>query len=649
MMKWLQGKYAFYVVVFICSFLQFSNTLQHDYAWDDKIVILDNPDVKAGISGLGEIWHKQHSDYLHDQIGYRPIVLSTFALEQEFFPMQPFVGHLMNVIYFSILCMVILLFVQEVIPFDWRFGALSVTLLFLVHPIHVEVVANIKSRDEIFQLLFSLLSVLLYWKWYHLKKWWMLVVALICFVLAILSRENSIVTVALIPLTILVLGDGTIKQRVKGLWPVLLLMGVGVSIIVLSQIGDAGKAETEGLGIVYEDPALGNGFLYQGVVGADRVLNFNLVMLRYIRNFVWPVDLVYYYGYDYLEVYAADHWISISGAVATFMLMVLALVGLKYFTAFSFGAIFFFIGIFPFLQQFNFMPDAMADRFVFGPSLGLCIASVAGVGWCMQRFGRGNDLLAKAVLSAGIFVLLFYSYHTFQRNKAWKDNYTLFSTDIGKLDDCAKAHEHYADVLLEKYLRTNDASLIPEITYHYQTSIEISDKSYYSFMKLGSNYASFGNPELGIQVLTKAVELFPDRADPNFYLGSALFKQQSFKEALPYLRKGVELSPRISDSHELLIRSYEQVGMLDSAMHSASIAVSLFPGDIRVRDAVCDVHFALRNEEMTRLHLDTLLQLAGTNPLYWKKAIGMHQLMGRNQEADSLYRRSIRLGVKFDQ
>jgi hypothetical protein len=128
-MKIFRNTYFQYGLVFMLGFLQFSNTLNHDYAWDDTIVILENPDVRSGFAGLEEIWHKQHSDYIHDQIGYRPLVLSTFAIEQEFFPMNPKIGHLMNVAYFAMLCMVSLFFLHEIFPPAWRLNALLEILL----------------------------------------------------------------------------------------------------------------------------------------------------------------------------------------------------------------------------------------------------------------------------------------------------------------------------------------------------------------------------------------------------------------------------------------------------------------------------------------------------------------------------------------
>ena len=647
-MTWLDKKYLMFALVAVCSFLQFSNTLNHDYAWDDKIVILDNPDVKAGISGLGEIWHKQHSDYLHDQIGYRPIVLSTFALEQEYFPMNPRVGHLMNVIYYSILCMVILLFLQNIVTQSWRFEALLVTMLFLVHPLHVEVVANIKSRDEIFQFLFSLLTILFYWKWFQTRRWWFLVSSFLSFIIAILSRENAIVTVALIPLTILSFDQSSTITKVRGLFPIAFFGMVGTLIIVFSLSGDAGKMETDGLGIVYEDYNLGNSLFYSGLEGMKRVLNCNLLMLRYLKNFLWPVDLAYYYGYNHIKVYETTDAVSKLGAAASVLLLIIVTISIKLNRIIAYGALFFFIAIFPFLQFVNAMTDAMADRFAFGPSLGLCIAFVFALSWIIKRFSRNPNHQRIMIMLVLAPSLVFYSCQTFERNKAWRDNYTLFSTDIEKLDDCAKAHEHYADVLHEKFLETGDRALIPDISYHYQSSIEISDRSYYSFIKLGSNYSSFGNPEMGVQVLKKAVELFPDKSDPNFYLGNALFGLKRFAEAIPYLKKAIEYSPRVSDSYTLLIRSYEAEGALDSAINLVQIASAKFSTDVPVRDATCDAYMTKGDYELAFAHADTLLQLTGTNPTYWKKAIGIRQVSGRDDEAGNLYRKALSLGVNFD-
>ena len=93
---------------------------------------------------------------------YRPLSLVTFAIEYGVFnKMKPGVSHVINISLYILSCIFILRTFQLLMPdkkslmgwFDIGFAA---SLLYLVHPIHVEAVANIKGRDEIMAMLFSL-------------------------------------------------------------------------------------------------------------------------------------------------------------------------------------------------------------------------------------------------------------------------------------------------------------------------------------------------------------------------------------------------------------------------------------------------------------------------------------------------------------
>jgi len=88
---------------------------------------------------------------------YRPLSLVAFALEYEISPGNPAIHHAFNVLYYVLICCLLFEFLSRVFKKpDPRFFLFAV-LLFIVHPIHTEVVANIKSRDELFSLLFFLL------------------------------------------------------------------------------------------------------------------------------------------------------------------------------------------------------------------------------------------------------------------------------------------------------------------------------------------------------------------------------------------------------------------------------------------------------------------------------------------------------------
>ena len=69
------------------------------------------------------------------------------------------VGHLVNVLLYGVCCGLLFLILVRILPRRDAFLPLLTTLLFVAHPIHTEVVANIKSRDEILALLASLASL----------------------------------------------------------------------------------------------------------------------------------------------------------------------------------------------------------------------------------------------------------------------------------------------------------------------------------------------------------------------------------------------------------------------------------------------------------------------------------------------------------
>ena len=203
-MSSLMQKYQitlFSIIIALSAFFQYSNTLNHNYVWDDLIVVTNNEKVKKGFGGIKEIFteYDPSSEKLDEQYGYRPITLSSFALDVEIFGLNPYYGHLMSIIYFSILCVVLFLCLQMLFYSYSLWLPFFVTLLFVVHPIHVEVVANIKSRDEILALLFGLLALVTATKYIKKDKIYFLLMSVFSFILAILSKEHLTIFSLVIP------------------------------------------------------------------------------------------------------------------------------------------------------------------------------------------------------------------------------------------------------------------------------------------------------------------------------------------------------------------------------------------------------------------------------------------------------------------
>jgi hypothetical protein len=153
---------------FLLAVLLYANTLTHGFVQDDAIVITDNMFTTQGVKGIPGILTKdtffgffkvEGKETLVSGGRYRPLTLVVFALLYEVFGLDPFPYHLLTVLLYALTCVllyrVLLLLLREHSGLGAGVAWMA-TLLFTVHPIHTEVVANIKGCDEIVALLGSL-------------------------------------------------------------------------------------------------------------------------------------------------------------------------------------------------------------------------------------------------------------------------------------------------------------------------------------------------------------------------------------------------------------------------------------------------------------------------------------------------------------
>ena len=200
-------------LLFLFGFLIYANTITHDYALDDAIVITDNQYTQDGIAGLKGIFiydtfygffKEEGKSKLVAGGRYRPLSLATFAVEISIFGASPFVSHIVNALLFA-LCGYLVFYVLNEILQQIPNGAiisLFTAFIFAAHPIHTEVVANIKGRDEILAFLGSLMALYFAFVAFKSKKSMWHLPGAFCLFLGLLSKENAITFLAIIPLSI---------------------------------------------------------------------------------------------------------------------------------------------------------------------------------------------------------------------------------------------------------------------------------------------------------------------------------------------------------------------------------------------------------------------------------------------------------------
>src|SRR6185437_14769362 len=140
----LNFKLALLLGVF--SILVYANTIRNGYVLDDSSVITENTIVVKGISAIPELLTTPYRRgfFVTSNDLYRPLSLVMLAVEYEFFGMNPAPNHFINTLFFAGCVILLFFFLDKLFERKRTAVAFIAALLFAAHPIHTEVVANIK-------------------------------------------------------------------------------------------------------------------------------------------------------------------------------------------------------------------------------------------------------------------------------------------------------------------------------------------------------------------------------------------------------------------------------------------------------------------------------------------------------------------------
>jgi tetratricopeptide (TPR) repeat protein len=222
--NWMESPNSWKWIVFAISFLLYANSINFGYNLDDTLVTQNHRLTSKGISAIPKIFT---SPYYQDDMGYsyeyRPMVLTSFAIEKSLFGENSKVSHFFNVLLYAILCLILFEVLMSLFVEYSMLVSLAITLLFVVHTIHTEVVCSIKNRDELLAMIFGLLSIKNSLSFVGGNKRSYIVFPL-CFLAALMSKVTMISFVFIIP-AILVLFRKADFLKYLGVVSILVFIG----------------------------------------------------------------------------------------------------------------------------------------------------------------------------------------------------------------------------------------------------------------------------------------------------------------------------------------------------------------------------------------------------------------------------------------
>lgn len=287
-------------LLFLITLIVYGNSVFNDYALDDSLVITQNDFVKKGLSGIKDIFttdsftgfFKQDKELVQGG-RYRPLSLATFAAEYSLWGLKPALSHSINVLIFGLLIITLLKTLKTVFRFlmpnqEWALVTFFGTLIFAVHPVHTEVVANIKGRDELLAVLFMLLSLVFSIRSLVSPSIKNIAAAGLLFFAALLSKENALALLAIFPV-ILLLDFRRTKFLRFALTLFVLIISASLYLIIRIRV-------TGGLTEGVSDELMNNPFLHADPGQKSATILYTLIL--YLKLLVFPHPLTYdYYPY----------------------------------------------------------------------------------------------------------------------------------------------------------------------------------------------------------------------------------------------------------------------------------------------------------------------------------------------------------------
>ena len=546
------------IVIFLFAFLLYANTLGHQWAQDDTVVITDNMFTQKGFAGIPDIFNKD-TFYGYFKIEgkasvvaggrYRPLTVAMFAVLYQFVGKNPFPFHLLTVLLFSTLCFLLYRTCLLLLPHHRDTGysqviSFSSALLFAALPVHTEVVANVKGCDEIVTLIGSLAALYLTLKAFDTGKFLYNILAGISLLLALLAKENAVTFLVVIPLALIIFRKAGFDKILRAVAPLFVAFVIFfiMRMAVLPQL--LSKAPMELLNNPYIKWEYDH---WVNFTAGEKYATVFYTLGRYIQLLILPITLTSdYYPRQIGIMQWSNPIVILSFLFYIFLAAYCArslLKGKR--DPIVFGILFFLLTLSIVSNFLIPIGTNMGERFLFMPSVGFCFV-LSILLFKLAESSKKFDF-RKLALPSVILLIVFglFSFRTILRNPVWHDNRSLAFTDVLTSANSAKMQSFCGGLCTEDGLNEKDPAKKNEFFQrsvdHNSKAIEIHPTHKSALLNRGVSYHYLHQYDEAIADLRKVTQIAVDDRKGYINLAMALCgkgkyfeeEKQDLNSALP--------------------------------------------------------------------------------------------------------------------
>ncbi len=593
------------MVLLIVGFILYGNSILNEYALDDGIVIEKNDYVQQGFKGIPKILKTDAYDSFYRSMNakqqlsggrYRPLSVVTFAIEQQLFGSKEkekpaddvaLIRHLLNVVFYILSVIILLYFLQTFIFKDTPLVAFLTCLLFLIHPIHTEVIANVKSRDEILSFLFIILTFIKMFRYRESKKPLQLFAALGFYFLALLSKEYAVTLIVLIPILLYIVKGDSLKESIIGVIPYFFV----AALYLLIRFSIVGKGAT------IENPDVLNN-PYKFATSPEKWATKIEILNHYLRLLFFPHPLSSDYSYNtipYTNFGNPMVWFAIlfhlSAIVATIVLFVR-----RNILAFAFA--FYLLHLFLICNLVMDIGATMGERLIYHSSFGFMIIIAVAINWLLEKIGSVNS---KKIATFAFVALITVccAAKVIPRNAQWKNDTTLFITDAETVPYSAlvngNAGKAYLDLADKPENKANEKDLIEKAIVHLSRSVDVHKAYVNGYLNLGVAYFKLKDYENARIQWDKVAEIYPNNPflKRNYTVLAGIYYNKGMEkggkapmEAIKFLEEAVRMDQGNAEYWYNLGGAYYTVKDFEKARNAWNTTLQLNPNKVEAQQGL---------------------------------------------------------------
>jgi len=578
------------LIIFITTLIIFIPTFNADFVtWDDSSHVFENPYIHSlSLENIKAIFVSSDVQRM-----YMPLTVLSYAIDYHFVKLKPALYHLVNVaVHLAVLMLIYLLVLRLSSSSAVAFWS---TLIFAIHPMHVEPVAWVTGRKDLLNAAFFLLALHAYWSYLEKGRVINLCWVFLCGILSMLAKPTALG----LPF-VLFLFDWC-RQRKFSLKSLLEKGILLMSLVPIAWLTFKGNME-----IVFAHSSLFKSILLALWSGTF-----------YLKKFFFPLVLSPIYALPKpIGLFQIDYLLAV--LICGFSLFIVFKFRKQKWVLFAF--LYFFLSLF-FLIRFNenLATSLVADRYMYLPSLGFCILLGSAIN---QYFGRrlkapaffdqakveqqhNQCIMSRRVWRLGLFsnviVLMLLGAKAHLMSRVWQNSFSLWNFVIKELPDDPKGYASRG--LL--YRREGKQSLALE---DFNKAIALDPYSYKTYNNRGLLFKDMREFERALADFNHSVELNPYYDKTYLNRGKIHKFRNEYQKSLDDFNKAIALNPQLAGAYLNRGNLYQINQQFELALNDYHAALNIIPdypevfqnkGNVflnqgRVDDAIEEYEKALR-------------------------------------------------------